>query len=71
MIELDARIEVVPATDELFRRGVELYRQRPDKDWPLTDCLSFVAMDDHQVTDALTGDAHFHQAGFAALLSGP
>lgn len=62
----DARI--IGPTDELFQRGIELFRQRVDKEWSLTDCISFVAMKNERVTDALTGDRHFEQAGFRALL---
>lgn len=62
----DARI--FGPTEELFNRGVELFRQRVDKEWSLTDCISFVVMNNEQVTDALTGDRHFEQAGFRALL---
>jgi uncharacterized protein len=62
----DARI--IGPTDELFARGIELFRQRVDKEWSLTDCISFVVMNDERVTDALTGDRHFEQAGFRALL---
>ena len=62
-------VEVVPATSELYLQGLELYEQRQDKDWGLTDCVSFVVMTDKGLTDALTGDDHFRQAGFNALLS--
>ena len=62
----DARI--IPASEELFERGVALFRQRPDKDWPLTDCISFAVMKGEGITDALTGDHHFGQAGFRPLL---
>jgi len=62
----DARI--LGPTPELFERGVELFRQRPDKEWSLTDCISFVAMHEAGITEALTGDHHFEQAGFRALL---
>jgi len=58
----------LPASQELFERGLNLYRQRPDKDWSLTDCISFVVMREHGVTKALTADRHFEQAGFAILL---
>jgi predicted nucleic acid-binding protein len=68
VLEADADVLVVPGSDGLFRRGVDLYRRRPDKDWPLTDCISFVTMGDHGITDALTGDVHFKQAGFRPLL---
>jgi predicted nucleic acid-binding protein len=62
----DARI--IGATDELFQRGLELYRRRMDKEWSLTDCISFVVMADEHLAEALTGDRHFEQAGFAPLL---
>ena len=44
-----------------------LYEQRPDKKWSLTDCLSFLIMADEGLTEALTGDHHFEQAGFIRL----
>ncbi len=59
---------VVEATQELFDRGVELYRRRPDQEWPLTDCISFAVMQEYTLRDALTGDHHFEQAGFIATL---
>jgi hypothetical protein len=49
-------------------KGVQLYAQRPDKEWSLTDCISFVVMTQEGIFDALTGDRHFEQAGFVALL---
>lgn len=64
----DARATIIGADEELFEAGLRLYRDRPDKDWPLTDCISFVVMEEHGVTEALTNDRHFEQAGFAALL---
>jgi hypothetical protein len=56
------------SSDELFTRGMELYRSRHDKEWSLTDCISFVVMADEGLAEALTGDRHFEQAGFKALL---
>ncbi len=60
--------EIVPASRELLDRALELYHQHVDKHWTLTDCVSFVIMRDRKATDALTGDKHFEQAGFVALL---
>jgi predicted nucleic acid-binding protein len=68
-IEGDEMISIVEPNDDLHRRGLALYDSRPDKDWSLTDCISFVVMSEHGVTDALTGDHHFEQAGFVALFA--
>ena len=59
---------IVPPNTEVFEKGVELYHSRLDKQWSLTDCISFVVMGEEGLTDALTGDHHFEQAGFRALL---
>jgi len=48
--------------------GLELFANRPDKDWSLTDCISFVVMQKEGITEALTGDHQFEQAGLVALL---
>ena len=64
----DPGCTIVPPAQELFDRGVELYVQRPDKAWSLTDCISFVVMREYGMNEALTGDRHFEQAGFSALL---
>lgn len=62
------RAVIAPPTQDLFDRGVALYSERPDKDWSLMDCISFVVMRDMDIAEALTGDRHFEQAGFTALL---
>jgi hypothetical protein len=59
---------IVPASKPLFDEGFLLYSDRPDKDWSLTDCISFVVMRRMRITDALTADRHFEQAGFNVLL---
>ena len=67
-IEVDPNIDVVPLSEPLYQEALELYERRPDKEWGLTDCLSFVVMRHRGLTDALTADDHFRQAGFRALL---
>jgi predicted nucleic acid-binding protein len=67
-LRLDPNVVVVPADLPLFERGMELYADRPDKDWSLTDCISFVVMRERGISEALTGDRRFEQAGFVALL---
>ena len=64
----DPRVKIIPGESHLFQRGVDFFAQRPDKNWSLTDCLSFVSMHDEGITEVLTGDKHFEQAGFTALL---
>jgi predicted nucleic acid-binding protein len=49
----EARIEIVPFQAELIDAAVQLYEARPDKTWSLSDCLSFVAMERRQLTQAL------------------
>lgn len=60
--------EFVAASGELFEAGLELHRERKDKAWSLTDCISFVVMEQRKLRRALTPDHHFEQAGFEALL---
>ena len=67
-IHLSPAIRVVPASRALLEEGISLYAARPDKDRSLTDCISFVVMRDEGIIHALTGDHHFEQAGFKALL---
>lgn len=67
-LRADPACTIVPPTEELFDQGVDLYAQRPDKSWSLGDCISFIVMRQQGITEALTGDHHFAQAGFTALL---
>jgi len=62
------RYEIVPASPTLFEAGLQLHAARSDKEWSLTDCISFVVMRERNVTRALAYDHHFEQAGFEALL---
>jgi predicted nucleic acid-binding protein len=64
----DPRVIVVPASEELFEQGLELYAQRADEEWSLTDCISFVVMRDQGIQEALSADHHFQQAGFVILM---
>jgi len=62
-------VTIVDATSDLFHSGIDLYDNRPDKNWSLTDCISFVVMNEHELSEALTGDHHFAQAGFHPVFS--
>ena len=67
-IQIDPEFTIVPLSDGLFERGLDLFTNRADKNWSLTDCLSFCVMEELGITQALTGDRPFAQAGFVPLL---
>ena len=67
-LQADANVRVIQPEQKLFEGGINLYRSRPDQSWSLTDCISFVVMEREGITEALTGDHHFEQASFKALL---
>ena len=64
----DAGVEIVSQTAEQFEAALTLYAQRQDKTWGLTDCVSFLIMQERGITEALAHDEHFSQAGFLPLL---
>jgi predicted nucleic acid-binding protein len=70
-IEHDPAVKILEPSDTLYRRGLQLYGRRTDKAWSLTDCISFVAMEDEMLKEALTADRHFTQAGFVAVFDTP
>jgi predicted nucleic acid-binding protein len=66
-----ANCRLVRVEDKLFERAIALYDQMRDKTWGLVDCASIAVMQDHGISDALTSDRHFQQAGFHCLLPTP
>lgn len=67
-VRTDPAVDIVDVDASLYERALDLYRSRPDKEWGLVDCASFVVMRERGLTDALTADRHFEQAGFRSLL---
>ena len=61
-------VKVVLVDSALLKRAIDFYQAREDKEWGLTDCTSFTVMEDNGLTQALTTDEHFLQAGFQTLL---
>jgi len=61
-------VKVVSVDTPLLHRAIDLYHSREDKEWGLTDCISFIVKEDHDLMAALTSDDHFQQAGFRVLL---
>jgi len=68
-LKADPWVTVVPQIREGFAETFQLYRDRPDKDWSMTDCSTFLIMRRYGIDSALTHDKHFEQAGFNALLT--
>lgn len=62
-------LDIIPVSQQLLADGWALYSQRSDKDWSLTDCISFSVMTEWQIAKAFTSDHDFEQAGFVKLLS--
>jgi uncharacterized protein len=69
-LETSPSVDIVAISQDLFDKAFQLYKSRLDKEWGLTDCMSFVVMSERKITDALTTDRHFSQAGFSVLLRG-
>ena len=67
-LEDNPGVEIVPQTEARFRAAVERYAARPDQRWSLTDCASFLVMEERNISVALAYDRDFEQAGFTALL---
>jgi predicted nucleic acid-binding protein len=67
-LEADPKTLIVESSHDLWKRGVSFYLQRADKEWPLTDCISFLIMERYSLSEALAADHHFEQAGFVTLL---
>ena len=68
-VQRDSGTVIIPTGTDWFSRGLQLFGERPDKSWSLTDCVSFEVMRDRVISDALSGDHHFVQAGFKSLLA--
>jgi uncharacterized protein len=66
-VRADPLFEVVGYVPAVYQAGFDLFANRPDKAWSLTDCVSFAVMTERNLSEALTADHHFEQAGFRAV----
>ena len=60
-------VEVVYSDEGLFSEAMDVFRRHADKEWSLTDCLSFAVMRRRGITTAFAFDTHFKQAGFSTV----
>jgi predicted nucleic acid-binding protein len=63
-IKTDSSVEVIYIERSLDDEAWNLLETRLDKEWSLVDASSFVVMKHYGLTEALTTDHHFTQAGF-------
>ena len=68
-IRTDVKTTIIPADGALLADGANLCASRPDQNWTLTDCISFVVMKRYSIGQALTPSPSYQQAGFTALLA--
>lgn len=66
-VRADPLFDVVGYGPTVYQMGFDLFATRPDKAWSLTDCISFGVMTERGLSEALTADHHFEQAGFRAV----
>lgn len=64
----DQRVEKLYTDRLVLQNAWDLLKQRADKQWSLVDAISLVWMGRHGISEALTSDHHFEQAGFIRLL---
>ena len=67
-LEDSPNVEIIPQTNTQFKAAVERFAARSDQRWSLTDCASFLVMEERDIREALAYDRDFEQAGFVALL---
>ena len=68
MLRSNSDVKIVPVTTELLNKALDLFASRDDKEWGVTDCISFVVMRQLKRTRVLTLNHHFTQAGFELIL---
>ena len=68
-VRADPLFDVVGYVPAVYQAGFDLFAARPDKAWSLTDCISFGVMTERRLSDALTADHHFEQAGFRTIFT--
>jgi uncharacterized protein len=67
-IRNSARVRLQHVEKSVDDLAWQLLKTRADKQWSLVDCSSFVLMEELKISQVLTTDHHFQQAGFRVLL---
>lgn len=61
-------VEIVHQTHKQFKAASDRYAERLDQRSSLTDCASFLLMEDRGIFEALAHDRDFARAGFIPLM---
>lgn len=67
-LKTSAYLKIIHIDASLDDQAWQFFQRHQDKDWSLVDCASFVIMNQLSISEALTTDHHFEQAGFVRLL---
>lgn len=57
-------VSTIDVDRQLFLQGWQYFQQHDDKQYSLTDCISFIVMQQNNISIAFSLDKHFSQAGF-------
>lgn len=68
LIEQSAGVRLEWIGTDRFTRTAAFFRKHADHGYSFTDCSSFVVMREERLSDVLTTDSHFVEAGFRSLL---
>jgi predicted nucleic acid-binding protein len=66
-IKAESIVQIIHINLEFDKQAWELLEARLDKEWSLVDASSFIIMRHFGITQALTTDKHFTQAGFVRV----
>jgi uncharacterized protein len=67
-IDADPNITTIPLSESIYHAAYRLSCEHADKQWEMTDCISFVVMRENGIKDALTTNQVFQQMGYCSLL---
>ncbi len=62
------RVTIIQSDATIEKLAWKLFRDRRDKEWGMTDCVSMTLMTEQAIGRIFTADSHFIQAGFEILV---
>jgi predicted nucleic acid-binding protein len=68
IIDRSAAFRMIWIGEERFESAKAFFRKHADHGYSFTDCTSFMVMQELGISEVLSSDRHFTQAGFRPLL---